>query len=174
MLRKSKNDKESYPSLPRKSIRTAVLLFYKHDLLIVRTADDEGWTLPGGTVAEEESPLEGLHREVHQKLAVSIKPRELLSIDYISNFDVDEEYIYLLFAAESLTEMQAQQIQLFPYETLSFRFVNLEQALELLNPHVAKRVLSTLASQAMNGGAVYLENGISISDITKHHINIPV
>lgn len=173
MLRKTKNDKESSLS-SGKRIRTAVLLFYKHFLLIVQTADEEGWTLPGGMVEIDESPLEGLHREVQQKLAISIKPRELLSIDYISSLNVSEEYFYLLFSAENLTEMQAQQIQLFSEQVLNFKFVSLEQALELLTPHVAKRVLTTLAVQAIDRGAIYLENGIAISDGTKHHINIPV
>ncbi|WP_374074362.1 NUDIX domain-containing protein [Bdellovibrio bacteriovorus] len=159
MLRTFKDDREFYASLPRKRIGAGVLLFYKHELLIVQPTYNPGWILPGGTVEGEESPLEGLHREVKEELGISIEPTHLISVDYISNRDVKGEYIQFLFVAKDLTESQAQKIQLQPYELRNFNFVNLERALELLTPAVARRVESSIEGLEQNQGSIYLENG---------------
>lgn len=159
MIRTFKDDRELYSSLPKKRIGTGVLLFYKHDLLIVQPTYNPGWILPGGTVEGEESPLEGLLREVKEELSISIEPTHLLSVDYISNKDVKGEYIQFLFAAKGLTESQAQKIQLPPYELRDFKFVTLEKALELLTPAVARRVESSMDGIEKNQGSIYLENG---------------
>lgn len=159
MLRTFKDDREFYSSLPRKRIGAGVLLFYKHDLLIVQPTYNPGWILPGGTIEGEESPIEGLHREVKEELGLTIEPTRLLAIDYIPNLDVKGEYIQFLFAAKDLTESQAQKIHLSPYELRDYKFAPIEMALELLTPVVSRRVSSTLESFDKNTGAIYLENG---------------
>lgn len=164
MLRTFKDDKEFYDSLPKKRIGAGVLLFYKHDLLIVQPTYNPGWILPGGTVEAEESPLEGLHREIKEELNINIHPTHLLAIDYVSNKDVRGEYIQFLFAAHDLTPSQVERIQLSAYELRSYKFAPLEIALELLTPLVSQRVASSLENQGLNSGALYLENGKPIYD----------
>ncbi|WP_291515971.1 NUDIX hydrolase [Bdellovibrio sp. ArHS] len=159
MLRTFKDDKEFYASLPKKRIGAGVLLFYKQDLLIVQPTYNPGWILPGGTVQGEESPLEGLHREVREELSIPIEPRDLISVDYISNKDIKGEYIQFLFTAEELSEVQAQRIRLDPYELRDFKFVDIDKALTLLIPSVAKRVGHSLIALEEKKGAIYLENG---------------
>jgi ADP-ribose pyrophosphatase len=165
MLRNFQDDKEFYSSLPKKRIGAGVLLFYKGMLLIVQPTYNPGWILPGGTVEGEESPLEGLCREVHEELGITIEPTHLLSVDYISNRDVKGEYIQFLFAARELSETQAQHIQLQEYELKDYKFVNYEKALELLAPAVSKRVQATIDHHAQNVGAIYLENGRAMESI---------
>lgn len=159
MLRTFKNDSEFYASLPRKRIGACALLFYKHDLLIVQPTYNPGWILPGGTVEAEETPLEGLHREVKEELNITIEPTHLLSVDYVSNRDVKGEYIQFLFAAKDLTEAQVRNIKVPPYELNEYSFVPIDKALSLLVPAVARRVASTRQAQARQNGAIYLENG---------------
>lgn len=167
MLRTFKDDKEFYASLPKKRIGVGALLFYKKTLLIVQPTYNPGWILPGGTVEGEESPLEGLHREIQEELSLTIEPTDLLSVDYIANRDVKGEYIQFLFSAKDLTESQVQKIKLPPYELKDFSFVSLEQAAELLIPQVALRMVSSLEAMAQHKGAVYLENGRPIYDLFK-------
>lgn len=164
MLRTFKNDADFYASLPKKRVGTCVLLFYKKELLIVQPTYNPGWILPGGTVEAEESPLEGLHREIKEELAITIEPTRLLSVDYIANRDVKGEYLQFLFGSKDLSESQVHKIQLPPYELNDFRFVAIEKALALLTPVVAKRVKSTLCAQEHSPGAVYLENGGMLYD----------
>ena len=91
MLRTFRDDKEFYASLPKKRIGAGALLFYNSELLIVQPTYNPGWILPGGTLEAEESPLEGLHREVHEELGIEIEPLTLLAVDYIHNRDVKGE-----------------------------------------------------------------------------------
>ncbi|XGC79906.1 NUDIX domain-containing protein [Bdellovibrio bacteriovorus] len=170
MLRTFKDDKEFYSSLPKKRIGTGALLFYKRSLLIVQPTYNPGWILPGGTVEGEESPLEGLHREVKEELSIEIEPTHLLSVDYISNRDVKGEYIQFLFAAKELTEHQVHKIKLQAYELRDFNFVSLEKAAELLTEPVALRMANSLESLDPKKGAVYLENGKPIYDFFKEAI----
>ncbi len=88
-----------------------------------------------------------MHREIREELSITIEPTHLLSIDYISNRDVKEEYVQLLFAAKDLTEWQAQNIKIPPYELKDYRFVSIEKALDLLIPLVSRRVASSLEFQ---------------------------
>lgn len=159
MLRTFKDDAEFYASLPKKRIGACALLYYKSELLIVQPTYNPGWILPGGTVEGEESPLEGLHREIKEELSLAIQPTHLLSVDYVSNLDVKGEYIQFLYAAKDLTEAQAQNIHLPPYELRDYCFVSIEKALDLLAPAASRRVASTLEAQASSNGVVYLENG---------------
>lgn len=163
MLRTFKNDKDFYASLPKKRVGAGVLLFYKNDLLIVQPTYHSAWILPGGTIEAEESPLEGLHREVKEELSITIETTQLLSVDYISNRDENGEYIQFLFAAKDLNETQAQHIRLPPYELRDFKFVSLEKALTLMAPSVAKRISNSLEAQSQDIAAIYLENGRWIS-----------
>lgn len=164
MLRTFKNDKDFYASLPKKRIGVGVLLFYKNDLLIVQPTYHSSWILPGGTIEAEESPLEGLHREVKEELSITIETTQLLSVDYISNRDEKGEYIQFLFAAKDLNEAQAQHIRLPPYELRDFKFVGLENAFDLLAPAVANRIFNSLKAQSQDRAAIYLENGSWVSN----------
>lgn len=163
MLRTFKDDKEFYASLPKKRVGAGALLFYKDTLLIVQPTYNPGWLLPGGTVEGEESPYEGLLREVREELHLIIEPQELLCVDYISNRDVKGEYIQFLFSAKDLTEEQAQKIQLQEYELKDYNFKKIEDALTMLAPPVSRRVHSVLKYREENSGALYLENGLPLN-----------
>jgi ADP-ribose pyrophosphatase YjhB (NUDIX family) len=50
-------------------------------VLLGRRAFDPGkdlWDLPGGFLREDELPLDGLHREIHEETALEIEPLEFL------------------------------------------------------------------------------------------------
>ncbi len=159
MLRNFKDDYEFYQSLPKKRIGASVLLFYKGDLLVVQPTYSPGWILPGGTIEAEESPLEGLHREIHEELSLQIEPLSLLAVDYVHNRDVRGEYLNFLFSAKDLTEKQALDIQLQAYELKDYRFIPLDQAYELLVPLISRRVKNAITALEERCMALYLEDG---------------
>ncbi|MGE5086817.1 MAG: NUDIX domain-containing protein [Bacillota bacterium] len=159
MLRKSKGKRDDSTPLPVKRIGSGVLLFYKGQLLIIQPAYSSDWLLPGGIVEAEESPLEGLVREVQEDLGITITPTQILSVDYVRNVDMMGEYISFLFAAQNLTEKEAQQIRLASNDFTDFRFVDIDVALRLLAPRVARRVASTVQSVCEGDKVSYLENG---------------
>lgn len=159
MLRQFKDDHDFYASLPRKRIGVGVLLFHRGNLMIVQPTYSPGWILPGGTVEAEESPLEALHREVHEETGLKIQPLKLLAVDYIANRDVKGEYLQLLFSAKDLRDEQAQSVELQEYEIKDYAFVSLETAYKMLTPLVAERVKNAIASWQGDVAAPYLENG---------------
>lgn len=170
MLRRYRDDREYYESLPKKRLGVGVLLFYKQELLIVQPTYNPRWILPGGTVEAEEAPLEALQREILSELSIRIFPTQLLAVDYVSNRDVKGEYLQLLFAAQELSEAQGQNIRLPLYELKDHKFVSIEKALEMLTPLVARRLESVLKAQENGLGAVYLEDGRNLYESFKASI----
>ncbi|WP_413560475.1 NUDIX domain-containing protein [Bdellovibrio sp. HCB209] len=154
-----RDDKEYYESLPGKRINTGVLLFYKNQALLVQPTYASGWILPGGTVEAEESPMEGLIRDVKENLGISITPTHVLAIDYTPNKDVKGEYLSFLFGAIDLSEHQAQSIQSSLKNVRDFKFVDMDIAYSMLVPAISRRVKSALKAVTENYVMVYLEDG---------------
>jgi hypothetical protein len=80
-------------------------------------------------------------------------PDRLLSVDYRGS---TEEYIMFIFDGGVFTDETIQSIKL-PPSLLEYRFVPPEEALELLRPKSARRLMPTLESRSKTGIA-YLEN----------------
>ncbi|MEK2690392.1 NUDIX hydrolase [Bdellovibrio sp. GT3] len=154
-----RDDKEYYESLPGKRISTGALVFYKNQALLVQPSYSAGWILPGGTVEAEESPMEGLIREVKENLGIIITPTHVLAIDYIPNKDIKGEYLSFLFGAVDLNESQAQNISVSLKNTKDFKFVDMNIAYSMLVPSVSRRVQSALKAVTENYVMVYLEDG---------------
>jgi ADP-ribose pyrophosphatase YjhB (NUDIX family) len=154
-----RDDKEYYESLPGKRVSTCVLLFYKNQPLLVQPTYSSGWILPGGTVEAEESPMEGLMREVRENLGINITPTHVLAIDYISNKDVKGEYLSFLFGAIDLNENQAQNIMVSMKDIKDFKFVDIDVAYSMLVPAISRRLASALKAVSENYVMVYLEDG---------------
>ncbi len=80
-------------------------------------------------------------------------PHRLLSIDYRGS---DGEYIMFIFDGGVFTAEEKSKIAL-PPSLIEYRFVTTDEALTLLRPKSARRLLPTLESRAKTGIA-YLEN----------------
>jgi len=138
-----------------KDIVVAALITDTQDnVLIVKPDHKDGWIFPGGYVEIGESPSAAFKRELVAELGVeSVEHPRLLSIDYRGNAD---EYIMFLFDGGVFTEEMKSAIKL-PPGLLEFRFVQPEEAMELLRPKSARRLMPTLAARSKTGIA-YLEN----------------
>jgi ADP-ribose pyrophosphatase YjhB (NUDIX family) len=154
-----RDDKEYYESLPGKRISTGVLLFYKNQALLVQPSYSAGWILPGGTVEAEESPMEGLIREVRENLGIVVTPTHVLAIDYIPNKDVKGEYLSFLFGSIDLSEQQVQNISISLKDIKDYKFVDMDTAYSMLVPAISRRVKSALKAVTENYVMVYLEDG---------------
>lgn len=133
---------------------TALITDESGHVLIVKPEHKEGWIFPGGYVEVGESPSDACHREILAELGVEIaRPGRLLSIDYRGS---TEEYIMFIFDGGVFTQDTIQSIKL-PPSLLEYRFVTPEQAMQLLRPNSARRLIPTLESRNKTGIA-YLEN----------------
>ncbi|MBO9665572.1 MAG: NUDIX hydrolase [Bdellovibrio sp.] len=145
--------------LPGKPISAGVLLFYRNQLCIVQPNYASGWILPGGTIEAEESPREGLIREVKEEMGITISPTHVLAVDYVHNLDIKGEYLSFLFGAAEIDEHQAQSIHLALNDLKDFKFVDMDVAFELLASNVSRRLQSALKSLTEGYIMVYLEDG---------------
>jgi len=138
-----------------KDIVVTALITDKSDrVLLVKPEHKEGWIFPGGYVEIGESPSEACRREVMAELGVSIDgPSRLLSVDYRGSSD---EYIMFIFDGGVFTDEMIQSVKL-PPGLLEYRFVTPDEAVTMLRPKGARRLIPTLESRNKTGIA-YLEN----------------
>ena len=123
-------------------------------VLIVKPDYKEGWIFPGGYVEVGESPSSACHREIAAELGVDIEgPQRLLSIDYRGQ---DGEYVMFIFDGGVFTDETVASIKLQPKLT-EYQFVSSEEAITLLRPNSARRLLPTMQARD-NNQIAYLEH----------------
>lgn len=133
---------------------TALITDESGRILIVKPKHKDGWIFPGGYVEVGESPSKACHREILAEIGVDITgPDRLLSVDYRGH---EDEYIMFIFDGGEFTKAMEESIKLSPNLT-DYRFVGVQNALELLRPKSARRLIPTLESRQKTGIA-YLEN----------------
>ena len=138
-----------------KDIVVAGLLTDEQDrVLIVQPSHKEGWIFPGGYVEVGESPSGAFEREMLAELGLdSLKPKRLLSVDYRGHTD---EYVMFIFDGGVLTQDAINAIKL-PATLVDHTFVTREEAMTMLRPNSARRLLPTLEARNKTGIA-YLEH----------------
>lgn len=140
--------------LNRKISGTGAYLFDESgNILIVKPTYKDGWSVPGGVVEENESPLECVKREILEELGISVKIKNLLILDYRK--DSELESYQFIFNGEEISEEKKLLIRLQEDELSEYRFLPISEAMPLLRESHKKRLI------ALNGDFStfkYLEN----------------
>ena len=144
---------------------TACALFLNaaNEILIVKPTyrRDEGWLLPGGAVEPTEAPLKACVREVWEELGVALLIKQLLCIEYQTEYQVLEKKrdgdIHFVFYGGVLDDSEIQQIKLPPDELIGYRFCDRIEAMKLLCPRLSSRLESALAALAQQQ-IIYIED----------------
>lgn len=126
-------------------------------LLIVNPTYRPDWLLPGGSVDEDESPLEAVRREVKEELGLEIPITRLLCLDYVHREQPKTESLQFIFAGGLLRPEEIAHIVLQESELSEYRFVALEEAASLLHWRIARRVEYCLTVQNTET-VIYLED----------------
>lgn len=133
---------------------TALVTDTQGGVLIVKPDHKDGWIFPGGYVEIGESPSAAFKREMLAELGIETEEcARLLSIDYRGH---SEEYIMFIFDGGVFTEDMKAAIKL-PPGLVEFKFVQPDEAMKLLRPKSARRLMPTLEARNKTGIA-YLEN----------------
>jgi 8-oxo-dGTP pyrophosphatase MutT (NUDIX family) len=105
-------------------------------IMVVEPVYKDMWEIPGGQIEEGESPREACEREVDEELGLVLHVGELLCIDYVRSRD---SYRFV-FDGGVVDQSMIDSICLPPDELLSYRFVALEEAAQLVNPRLGRRL----------------------------------
>lgn len=119
------------------------------------------WDIPGGIVESDESPWRAAQREVHEEIGLDVQPGQLLVVDWKPRAGDFTEVLALLFDGGTLTSQEVDLIVTDPSEVRGHRFVELEEARDLLDFELFARVSAGLQARPQDRTA-YLENGLPL------------
>jgi 8-oxo-dGTP pyrophosphatase MutT (NUDIX family) len=152
-----------YASLPTKRVAAGALFFDAAGrVLLVRPTYKPHWEFPGGSADVDEPPLACARREIEEELGLPLPIGRLLGVDWVNRGPPRNEGLMFLFDGGVLETSTIDRIRLPADELSEFRFVDLDDAEELLAPHMHRRLAATVAAHAA-GASVYLENGMSVA-----------
>lgn len=147
---------EYIASLPKKHVAAGALFFNsKNELLVVKpNYRDDGWLVPGGTIDAMESPHDGCVREIKEEVGLSVSSVKFLNVQYQQNPAREGgpayDSIQFIFLGGTLTPEQITAIKLQTDELDEYRFVPIDEALQLLRPGLANRVRAALEAMRTN------------------------
>ncbi|MDR3558054.1 MAG: NUDIX hydrolase [Candidatus Pacebacteria bacterium] len=148
---------EYYRSLPKKRMGAGALIFNKNgELLIVKPNYKDYWSIPGGTVEENESPRTACLREVKEEVGIDIADAEFVSVDYLEDADGKGENLQFTFFGGIIKD--GQKVSIDKSELDEYRFASADVAKKLFGKNLATR-LSKCIDAIQDRSGVYLENG---------------
>lgn len=147
-----------YAGLPRtRGAAGALILDERGRVLVVKPVYQSVWTIPGGVIETDESPLAACRREVGEELGVTPTVEWLVGVDWIPPQPGKSAANMFVFAAV-LSPGQVRAIKLADDELAGYDFISPEQFGRLLSPQGARR-LSACVRAYTDKRTVYLEHG---------------
>lgn len=136
----------------------ALIFNNNNELLILKTSYKDYWSIPGGVIDFDESPLEALIREIKEEIGINIKIKNLISLEYKSekNKRYADESLQFIFLSEKFNSKDIKKIKVDGKEVIGYEFVPVSKALKLLSSRHSNRIkkLNNNYNQF-----IYLENG---------------
>jgi len=150
---------EYFPILPKKRMGTGALFFNREGkVLLVKPTYKDYWSIPGGSVDENESPRAAAIRETKEEIGFEPRNLRLAAVDYVAVDGIKTESLQFIFYGGVLTSAEIDRIKVDGEEVDDYCFVSLKRALKMVSMGVTKKISHWLEG-IKNGGALYLENG---------------
>jgi hypothetical protein len=149
---------EYFNSWSRKPMSLTVIFRDEHGrVLILKPSYRENWILPGGKVADNESPIKAARLAVKESLGFDFDGRRLvlLGVEYVAAMDSRPEMMVFMFEGGTLSENQISCIKLSD-KSLDFRCVYLSEAKGLLTDRTIRKINICLNDPE---SCHYFENG---------------
>ena len=133
-MQKLLSDEEYFGNLPKKHIGAGVLIFNKsHQLLIVKPSYKDGWSIPGGGVDIDETPMLAALRETKEEINLDLENIVLVCVEYTTKKGIKPETLQFIFNGGELDVNEISKIFLDKNEHSEFKFVEVSEAITLLN-----------------------------------------
>jgi 8-oxo-dGTP diphosphatase len=135
------DQKTYHQTLPKKRISAGCLLFDEDQrLLVVNPTYKDTWEIPGGVVERNESPRDGVMREIMEELGIECLPTRLLCVDYSGESDSRTESLQFIFLGPKLTTDMIAAIRPAAGELSEYQLLEPPAAVKLLNKKLRRRV----------------------------------
>lgn len=84
----------------------------RNKILILQRATDDGWELPGGRLATDENPVEGLKREIVEETGLTIEVAEIVAANSWVNSDEQDRLAihYKCYSTKQPIEMSEEHV----------------------------------------------------------------
>ena len=151
--------------VPRVPASAGALLFDERGrLLVLNPTYKRHWTIPGGQLeADGETPWQACRRETREECGIEIERGCLVCVDFRPAKDARRPGgLRFVFHCGVLGDDRRRRISLQAEEISECRFVDLDEAAELLSPPVRRRVLACVGA----GRCLYLEDGRPVNGVS--------
>ncbi len=148
-----------YASLPTKRVATGVLITDDLDrVLLLQPSYKPTWEIPGGTVAEGESPRAAARRELREELGIEHEIGSLLVMDWVRAVPPRTEALIFVYDGGRLDDAEARSLLLGRAELNAYGFVDMDGAVGLVSERLERRIVAGLQARRARR-AVELEEG---------------
>jgi ADP-ribose pyrophosphatase YjhB (NUDIX family) len=148
-----------YASLPAKRVAAGVLITDDVDrVLLLQPSYKPTWEIPGGTVAEGESPRAAARRELREELGLEREIGSLLVVDWVRAEPPRTEALAFVYDGGRLDDAEARSILLGRPELNAYGFVDMDGAIGLVSERLERRIGAALLARRARR-AVELEDG---------------
>jgi 8-oxo-dGTP pyrophosphatase MutT (NUDIX family) len=125
--------------------------------MLVRPTYKDHWDIPGGYVEAGETPHQACTREVKEELGIDVRLGSLLVADWAPHPNEGDKLLFV-FDGGTLAAGQLTAIRLPPEELTEYAYRDPADAVKLLIPRLARRVIAAIQAHA-TGRTLYLERG---------------
>ena len=129
-------------------------------LLLIKHRYRGSWEYPMGMTDGAESPIETARRELFEEVGLQPENLKLVGVDFFHRRTPNGN-LAITFAAQ-VKWAEARQLNLDPYEATDFKWVTREEALELVEPWLHRRLSQFLEAYDADR-PVYLHKGIPVT-----------
>lgn len=161
IMRRRALNRWAHKRLPAKRLAACVLLFDDHDrLLILETTYRKDWLLPGGIVEHDESPWQGARREVREEIGIDVDQLRFAAMDWRSSDEAYDDSLHFVFDGGILPPERREAIRADGIEIARWRFADREEAENLLEPHLCRRIMPCWNRHAAATRPLILNRGL--------------
>lgn len=148
--------------LPRKRMAAGALFVDESNrVLLVEPTYKDSWELPGGVVEADESPYAAVVREVREELSLTVRPGQLLVVDWVPPGVYPSDGVMLVYDGGVLNDDQTAAITLPADELRSWAWCDAAEAAQRLSEQMARRVAAARRARSA-GVSAYLEDGFDV------------